>query len=257
MELSWTTFFLEAVNFLVLVWLLKRLFYAPVKRAIAQRRAAVEKTLKDAEATKQQAEELKAKYDGRLREWEQEKNHQKEALRGELNEERDKQMKLIAGAVAAQRERMEAQEEAKNAERLANDEKRAMSQALEFVSRLLRDLASPELEAKISDLLAQQISAMPASDISQANDISKLGSGNGHREVEVRSAFTMNKAQRDSLMSALKQKLGSEISINFRVDPKLLAGLEVAMGSYVWRANLRDELEYFAGMRKTDHESFH
>ncbi|HWF38789.1 MAG TPA: F0F1 ATP synthase subunit delta [Candidatus Acidoferrales bacterium] len=249
MELSWTTFFLEAINFLVLVWLLKRLFYAPVKRAIAQRRAAVEKTLKDADIKKQQAEELKSKYDGRLREWEEEKNRQKEALRGELNEERDKQMKLIARAVAAERERMEAQEEAKNADRRANDEKRAMSQALEFVSRLLRDLASPELEAKISDLLARQISSSPAS------DISKVGSGNGRREIEVCSAFTMAGAQRDSLISALKQKLGSEISINFRVDPKLLAGLEVAMGSYVWRANLRDELAYFSGRK--NHESFH
>lgn len=254
MELSWTTFVLEAINFLVLVWLLKRLFYAPVKKAIAQRRAAVEKALKDAEVTKQQAEELKSRYDGRLREWEEEKNHQKEALRGELSEERDKQMKLIATAVGTERQRMEAQEEAKSAERRANDEKRAMNQALEFVSRLLRDLASPELEAKIGDLLAQQILSSPVSDISQASDISKVGSGNGHREVEVRSAFTMNKAQRDSLTSALKQKLGSEISINFRVDPKLLAGLEVAMGSYVWRANLRDELEYFAGRK--NHESF-
>ena len=56
MELTWTTFLLEVINFLVLVWLLKRLFYAPVMRAIAARRAAVEKTLADAEATKREAE---------------------------------------------------------------------------------------------------------------------------------------------------------------------------------------------------------
>jgi F-type H+-transporting ATPase subunit b len=248
-ELSWTTFVLEAINFLVLVWILKRLFYAPVKRAIAQRRTAVEKTLNDAEVTKQQAEELKSKYDGRLREWEAEKKHQQEELHIELNEERDKQMKLIAGAVAAERERMEAQEESKSAERRANDEKRAMSQALEFASRLLSELASPELEAKISDLVARQIASSPAGDISQA------ASGNGHREVAVRSAFRMNSAQRDSLTFALRQKLGSETAINFLVDPKLLAGLEVAIGSYVWRANLRDELAYFSGMR--NHESLH
>lgn len=249
MELSWTTFVLEAINFLVLVWVLKRLFYAPVKRAIAQRRAAVEKTLKEAELTKHQAEELRAKYDGRLREWEAEKKSQREELHSELNEERDKQMKLIAGAVAAERERMEAQEESKSAERRANEEKRAMNQALEFVSRLLSELASPELEAKIGDLLARQISASPAGDISVA------GWGNSHHDVEVRSAFTMGSVQRDSLASALKRKLGSEISIHFLVDPKLLAGLEVAMGSYVWRANLRDELAYFSGMR--NHESVH
>ena len=99
MELSWTTFLLEAINFLVLVWLLKRLFYAPVKRAIAARRAAVEKTLQDAETERREAEDLKAKYEGRLQEWEQEKERQREEFRKELGEERAKQLKVIEDAV--------------------------------------------------------------------------------------------------------------------------------------------------------------
>ena len=37
MELNWTTFALEAVNFMVLVWILKRFLYKPVLAAIAQR----------------------------------------------------------------------------------------------------------------------------------------------------------------------------------------------------------------------------
>ncbi len=89
MELSWTTFILEIINFLVLVWVLKRLFYAPVKRVIAERRAAVEKTLRDAESSKREAQELQSKYEGRLREWEMEKERQKEEFRKELGEERD------------------------------------------------------------------------------------------------------------------------------------------------------------------------
>ena len=73
MELSLTTFILEIVNFLVLVWILKRLFFAPVKKVIEERKAAVAKTLKDAQETKTQAEALKVQYEGRLKEWEGEK----------------------------------------------------------------------------------------------------------------------------------------------------------------------------------------
>ena len=94
MELSWTTFILEIINFLVLVWVLKRLFYAPVKRAIAERRAAVEKTLHDAESCKTRGTGLQSKYEGRLREWEMEKERQREEFRKELSEERTKQLKL-------------------------------------------------------------------------------------------------------------------------------------------------------------------
>ncbi|WP_054775053.1 hypothetical protein [Methylogaea oryzae] len=44
MELDWSTIALEIVNFLILVWLLKRLLYKPVQDIIAQRRAAIEAT---------------------------------------------------------------------------------------------------------------------------------------------------------------------------------------------------------------------
>lgn len=242
MELSWTTFILEAVNFLVLVWLLKRLFYAPVKRAIAARRAAVDKTLKDAESARHAAEDLKTKYEGRLQEWEEEKGRQREEFRKELNEEKIRQLKAIQTAVALEREKAEALEMKNTAERLAQDEKMAMKQALEFTSQLLSGLASSELEGKILDLVIEHISSARAEDLS----VNALQSGNHLAGVQVRSAYSLTTAQRDALSSALKLRLGAELTISFEVDRTLVAGLEIAVGSYVLHANLRDELEYFS-----------
>lgn len=39
MQIDWTTFVLEIVNFLALVWLLKRFLYTPVLDVLARRRA--------------------------------------------------------------------------------------------------------------------------------------------------------------------------------------------------------------------------
>jgi F-type H+-transporting ATPase subunit b len=247
-ELSWTTFILEAINFLVLVWLLKRLFYAPVKRAIEARRAAVEKTLHDAESGRSEAGGLKSKYEGRLREWEKEKERQREEFRKELNEERLRQLKLVEIAVASEREKTEAQEEKKAAERRANDEKEAMNQALEFISRLLSEVASPELEGKIVDLVTSRVSSAPVEDLR----MNGLHSGDHGAAVQVRSAYSLTEQQRDALSAALKHRVGAEVPIVFDVNQKLLAGLEIVVGSYVLRANLRDELEYFSASR--DHE---
>lgn len=247
MELSWTTFLLEAINFLVLVWLLKRLFYAPVKRAISQRRAAVEKMLHDAETARRESQDLKAKYEGRVREWEAEKERLREEFRKEINEERSRQLKAIDASVAMEREKAEAREEKEAAERRANEEKEAMKQALEFASRLLSSLASPELEGKIADMVTRHISSAPAEHLPTTPP-----SGGGHTAVQVRSAYALAEPQREALSAALARRLGSETSVAFDVDPKLVAGLEIAIGSYVLRANLRDELEYFSAGR--DHE---
>jgi F-type H+-transporting ATPase subunit b len=244
-ELSWTTFILEGINFLVLVWLLKRLFYAPIKRAIEARRAAVKKTLQDAESARRDTEDLKSKYQGRLREWEEEKEHQREEFRKELNEERTQQLKLIEMTVATEREKAEAQEEKKAAERRASEEKEAMKQALEFMSRLLSEVASPELERKIVDLVISRVSAAPAEDLR----MNGLQSGDHPAVVQVRSAYSLTERQSDALSAALKHRVGTEVPIVFDVNQKLLAGLEIAVGSYVLRANLRDELEYFSASR--------
>jgi F-type H+-transporting ATPase subunit b len=244
-ELSWTTFILEIINFLVLVWVLKRLFYAPVKRAIAARRAAVEKTLGDAESSKREAQDLQTRYEGRLREWEMEKEQQKETFRKELSEERAKQLKLTENLVAEEREKAKVQQEKKDAERRINEEREAMKQALEFTSRLLKDIACPELEGKIVELVQKQVSSTERESLlSSAARLWDHGAA-----VRVRSAYCLTEPQRGALTAILKNKLGTEAPIEFAVDRDLLAGLEIMVGSYVLRANLRDELQYFSAMR--------
>jgi len=42
MELNWSTFLLEIINFLILVWILKHFFYKPILDVIAHRRADIE-----------------------------------------------------------------------------------------------------------------------------------------------------------------------------------------------------------------------
>ena len=48
MQIDWTTFALEILNFLVLVWILKHFFYQPVLAVLDKRRASVEKETADA-----------------------------------------------------------------------------------------------------------------------------------------------------------------------------------------------------------------
>ena len=45
MEFGWSTFLLEIINFLVLVWLLHRFFYRPVLDIVAERQRQIESSL--------------------------------------------------------------------------------------------------------------------------------------------------------------------------------------------------------------------
>ena len=84
MELNWTTVALEIVNFLVLVWILKRFLYRPVLQVIERRRADIETTLNEAREREETAQQLREQFENRLAAWQQDKLAAREELQREL-----------------------------------------------------------------------------------------------------------------------------------------------------------------------------
>lgn len=242
MELSLTTFILEIVNFLVLVWILKRLFFVPIKRVIEARKASVSKTLKDAHDLKGQADQLRLQYEGRLKEWEAERAKALVELERSLSEEKIKRLAQIEASLEAERAKMRAQEERKSADAKGRLEHEAMKQSMEFTSRLLLNLVSSELEEKIIKIALGSLNGL------RSSALGAPGSASGSKETVcvVRTAFAPSSAQRMSIQGSIESEIGSGIKVQFATDVALLAGIEVVLGGTVVRANLRDELSYFS-----------
>ncbi|MFZ1828872.1 MAG: F0F1 ATP synthase subunit B, partial [Candidatus Competibacteraceae bacterium] len=96
MAIDWTTFTLEIINFLVLVWLLKRFLYQPVLETLARRRAGIERTLSEAREVEIRADALRTQFENRLADWEQEKAALRVGFEQELTAERSRQMQALA-----------------------------------------------------------------------------------------------------------------------------------------------------------------
>lgn len=240
MEFNLTTFILEMVNFLALVWILQRLFYAPVKRGLEERKKAVQKTLEDAETAKREAAELQAKYGNRLKDWEREKAGKQEAFRKEMEAQKDRELAQVRASVEQERGKLKAQEEKRLAELFENNEREALRQSAAFASRLLSQLATPETELRILDLALGRLS-----DKDEAQRL-RAGVGSQAPALTVRSAYPLPGAKAQELCHALHQALRWNGPVQFVQDPGLLAGLEIDLGPVVFRANLRDELKYFS-----------
>src|SRR6516165_2753606 len=105
MELGWPTFVLQVVNFLVLVWLLKRFLYKPVLEAIARRKAGIDQTLREAAEKQNAAEVLASQYQNRLAEWESEKQKMRAELVEEINAQRAQMMAALENTLSQEREK--------------------------------------------------------------------------------------------------------------------------------------------------------
>ncbi len=67
-------------------------------------------------------------------------------------------------------------------------------------------------------------------------------------EIEKRSALIetverISPALRDQLRADLQKKYGEDLEFNFAVNPELIGGLRVKVGSHVWDGSVRGRLE--------------
>ena len=77
--------------------------------------------------------------------------------------------------------------------------------------------------------------------------VRKLAAANrGETTAEVTSAFPLNDDQVTRLKSNLKARLGRDVTIDAKVDPQLLGGLVVRLGSQMIDASIRTKLNTLA-----------
>ena len=72
----------------------------------------------------------------------------------------------------------------------------------------------------------------------------------GETNAEVTSAHPLDTAQQDALKQQLKTRLGRDVSIDLSVDPALLGGLVVRIGSQMIDSSIRTRLNSLAHAMK-------
>jgi len=241
MDLSWSTFVLEIINFLVLVWILKRFLYKPVLDVIARRRAGIEKSMADAEALHADAEKLQEQYEDRLAVWDQERLQAREALDREIEAERERAMAELQIALEEKQKMAGIAEARRQADAMRKFEETALKQGARFATRLLEQASGPETEARLVEMVLTELIKLPDEQIAALRN----SYGKTPVAVVVVSAFPLPGDQRQRLEQALARLISSDLPLRFEQNSDLLAGLRITIGAWVLGVNLRDELKGF------------
>ena len=239
MTLDWWGLGLQAINVLILVWLLSRVFWRPVAGAITRRQVA-------AEAMLDESKTIRAKADAALAEV-------AEARTG-IAAERDAilaEAKAAADTVA-KAARKDAQTKADTllaAARTAIDRDRntarkenaatAAELSVEIAARLLGKVNTPAVQAAFLAQLIEAVAGMSDSDRTAL--IASAG------DIEIITATDPEGAERAEIEQAVKDALGGAPSFRLVTEPDLIAGLELRSPHFVlhnsWRADLENILK--------------
>lgn len=67
--------------------------------------------------------------------------------------------------------------------------------------------------------------------------------GKGLKKGTVYSAADLSDAEKKSIQSSIEKKLGIQVSLDFKIKPELIGGVEAHVGSYIIEDSLKSNLE--------------
>ncbi|WP_455199504.1 F0F1 ATP synthase subunit delta [Kaarinaea lacus] len=242
MELNWSTFLLEIINFIILVWILKRFLYKPVLNIISRRQAGIEQTLAEARHLHTDAESLRNQYENRLRDWEQERQLARDKLQTEIDEQRAVLMKKLQESLEKAREKTEVSERRRLKNLIKKAEEESLNHGAEFAARILKHASGPELEASLQELFINELNSLPA----ERREPVVASLEEGPNDIHVISAYPLNESQRQLLEKAFNTLTQQALSFSYTEDSDLLAGLRINIGAWQLGINVQDELKGFA-----------
>jgi F-type H+-transporting ATPase subunit b len=241
MEFNLSTFVLEIINFLILIWILQRLFYKPLLEVIAKRKQFIELTLNEAKNLQAQAEQQRSLYENRQKLWEQEKQAAVTALHQQFDTERKTQLDKLSSDLEQERQKAKITLSKQQRELQQQAEKQALKNGAKFASLILQQTASPELETSLAKLLLDQLTRLPEP------SLLVLGTKKSVM-IKITSAYFLTEQTRSQLEQKLQSLISSQITVQYIEDVALIAGLRIDIGAWVLNANLQHELTGFAEM---------
>ncbi|HEY3445134.1 MAG TPA: hypothetical protein VGK67_02175 [Myxococcales bacterium] len=235
--LSGWTLALQAVNFLILVWLLKRLLYRPLQRVIAERKREAEKGLAQVAAETEKALALRRELDAERAGMGAERDQRLRETRELLDRERQAVLALARReaddlAAATRRQLSEERDRA-----LAELRSAAVDLAGQLAARLLREADSAAVTEALLDRIVARLRELPAERLQAVR--TELAGGAG---LEVVVASPLENASEGRWRERLQTVLGP-CPVTFRADPELLGGAELHLPTAALRFSWRDALQ--------------
>jgi F-type H+-transporting ATPase subunit b len=243
MLIDWFTVGAQALNFLILVWLMRRFLYRPILHAIDAREKRIAAILADAGAKKAEAQKESDEFQRKNEEFDQRRAALWSQATDEAKAERQRlldEARKAADTLSAKRQESLASD-ARNLNQAIT--RRTQDEVFAIARKALTDLATTSLEERLGEVFTRRLRAMdgPAkADLTKALQTASA-------PPLVRSAFDLPVEQRATIQNALNETFSAEIQLRFETAPDLVSGIELTTNGQKVAWSISD---YLASLEK-------
>ena len=238
MLIDWFTVIAQALNFLILVWLMRRFLYNPILHAIDAREKRIAAELADAAAKQSEAQKERDEFQHKNEAFEQ----QRAALlnKATVEAKAERQRLLEEARQAADDLRAKRQETLRNDAHSLNQaiSRRTQHEVFAIARKALTDLATTSLEERLSEVFIRRLREMDGK--AKAGLAAALKTASN--PALVRSAFDLPAEQRAVIQKALNETFSAEIHVRFETTPDLISGIELTTNGHKVAWSIADYL---------------
>jgi F-type H+-transporting ATPase subunit b len=220
---DWFTIVAQALNFLILVWLMKRFLYKPVLDAIDEREKRIATELANADAKKAEAQKEHDEFQHKNTEFDQ----QRAALLSKATDEaRAEGQRLLEEARKAAVDLSSKRQEAlKNEEQTLHQaiRQRTQQEVFAIARKALQDLATVSLEERLGEVFTRRLRELNGKAKEALGEAIKTASD----PAVVHSTFGLPAEQRAAIQNALNETFSAEVRVQFETAPDLIGGIEL------------------------------
>ena len=235
MQIDWLTVIAQIVNFLILVWLLKRFLYQPVINAMAKREERIGARLSEAQQREDEADAERRRFQEKTEEFERARDERLAAAREAAEKEKRQRLDEARHEIDHQRQKWR-EELRREQDELHKALRRELAgSAIDIARRALADLADATLEHRIAATLLRELENMPEKE--------REAFARAKEPLRLAASFDLDDETRERLRVALAARSG----IEFVRDPDLVCGFALTGAGHRLDWNLNDYLDDAAG----------
>ncbi|PKH98393.1 F0F1 ATP synthase subunit B [Shewanella sp. 11B5] len=247
MLIDWFTVFAQVINFLVLVWLLKRFLYRPILDSIDAREKRIAAEIADTKAKRIEAELQREEFQQKNADFEQQKTTRINKLKEETEAERARLLEAVRLESQGLRKKLQLALKNEQLNLQVAISQRAREEIFSIARKVLGDLAGTSLEASMTDIFIRRLNTLNDEEIASLQSAISPAINAAAQPLLIRTAFALPTPQSSLIEAAIKKILGHDIPIQFSIEPDVISGIELSIkGQKIsWSIN-----EYLSSLTK-------
>ena len=223
MLIDWFTVIAQIINFLVLVWLLKRFLYRPILNAIDEREKRIADELADADSKRAGAEQQREEFQQKNAEFEKHRAVAMDEVIVEAKTEKERLLNAVREETDALRSKLERALKNEQASLQETLNQQVTREVFAIARQALTDLADSQLEVSMANVFVKRLGKLSDEEKSSLH----LAFIDSDKPLIVHTAFDLPAEQNTFIKTALHDVVGRSVEVQFATDLDVISGIEI------------------------------